>query len=101
FPIALRDAYLISLRRWSMKWPRANKAPEMNEQVMTDSMNSVNERQQSSSDLPLVVDLDGSLVRTDLLYESFFASIKDGIKHHWTTLVALSRGKASLKAYLA
>jgi 4-hydroxybenzoate polyprenyltransferase len=68
---------------------------------MTYSRIFVNGGLQSSGDVPLVVDLDGSLVRTDLLYESFFASIKGGIKHHWTVLMALSRGKASLKAYLA
>ena len=55
----------------------------------------------SFSGIPLIVDLDGTLVQTDLLYESFFASIKDGAKHHWLTFDALRRGKASLKAYLA
>lgn len=50
---------------------------------------------------PLVVDLDGTLVRTDLLYESFFASATEGIKHHWSVLKAMHRGKAPLKAYLA
>jgi len=73
----------------------------MNERTMTSSRISMSEEQESSSDIPLVIDLDGSLVRTDLLYESFFASIKDGIKHHWSVLAALSRGKAALKAYLA
>jgi 4-hydroxybenzoate polyprenyltransferase/phosphoserine phosphatase len=51
--------------------------------------------------IPLIVDLDGTLVQTDLLYESFFASIKDGAKHHWLTFDALRRGRAPLKAYLA
>jgi 4-hydroxybenzoate polyprenyltransferase len=51
--------------------------------------------------IPLVVDLDGSLIHTDLLYESFFASIKDGFNHHRKTFDALCRGKAPLKAYLA
>jgi 4-hydroxybenzoate polyprenyltransferase len=51
--------------------------------------------------IPLVVDLDGSLVHSDLLYESFFASIKDGLAHHRLTFGALCRGKAPLKAYLA
>jgi 4-hydroxybenzoate polyprenyltransferase/phosphoserine phosphatase len=49
----------------------------------------------------LVVDLDGTLLRTDMLYESYFASIKDGVHHHRSVLRALGRGKASLKAYLA
>jgi 4-hydroxybenzoate polyprenyltransferase len=49
----------------------------------------------------LVIDLDGSLVRTDLLYESFFAALTNGFRHHYSVLAALCRGKASLKAYLA
>ncbi|MBN9006606.1 MAG: UbiA family prenyltransferase [Rhizobiales bacterium] len=49
----------------------------------------------------LVVDLDGTLLRTDMLYESYFASIRDGAQHHRSVLRALSRGKASFKAYLA
>jgi 4-hydroxybenzoate polyprenyltransferase len=55
----------------------------------------------SSNDIPLVVDLDGTLLRTDMLYESFFASAKEGFKHHWLAVDALRRGKAALKAYLA
>jgi 4-hydroxybenzoate polyprenyltransferase len=55
----------------------------------------------ATSSIPLVVDLDGSLIHTDLLYESFFATIKDGLNHHRLTLDAFRRGKAPLKAYLA
>jgi 4-hydroxybenzoate polyprenyltransferase len=55
----------------------------------------------SSDDAALVIDLDGTLIRTDMLYESFFASATEGIKHYWLVLKALSRGKAPLKAYLA
>jgi 4-hydroxybenzoate polyprenyltransferase/phosphoserine phosphatase len=55
----------------------------------------------SPDDAALVIDLDGTLVRTDLLYESFFASATEGIKHYWSVLEALRRGKAPLKAYLA
>jgi 4-hydroxybenzoate polyprenyltransferase len=49
----------------------------------------------------LVIDLDGTLVRTDMLYESFFASATEGIWHYWSVLQNLRRGKAPLKAYLA
>ena len=49
----------------------------------------------------LVVDLDGTLIRTDMLYESFFAAVTEGISHHWSTFLALRGGKAPLKAYLA
>jgi 4-hydroxybenzoate polyprenyltransferase len=56
---------------------------------------------QPSNEMPLVVDLDGTLVRTDMLYESFFASATEGFEHHWSTVGALRRGKAHLKAFLA
>jgi 4-hydroxybenzoate polyprenyltransferase len=36
-----------------------------------------------------------------LLYESFFASVLKGFQHHFSTIGALRRGKAPLKAYLA
>ncbi len=55
----------------------------------------------SSIDAALVIDLDGTLVRTDLLYESFFASATMGLRHHWSVFDALRRGKANLKAFLA
>lgn len=55
----------------------------------------------SSIDVPLVIDLDGTLVRTDLLYESFFAAATIGLNHHWLVLAALRRGKPNLKAFLA
>lgn len=51
--------------------------------------------------IPLVVDLDGTLIRTDLLYESYFASATLGVRHHWATMRAFARGKAPLKAFLA
>lgn len=55
----------------------------------------------TSDAVALVIDLDGTLVRTDMLYESFFASATEGIKHYWSVLQSLRRGKAPLKAYLA
>jgi 4-hydroxybenzoate polyprenyltransferase/phosphoserine phosphatase len=55
----------------------------------------------STSNIPLVVDLDGTLVSTDLLYESYFASITRGFNHHWSVFKSLLKGKAALKAYLA
>jgi 4-hydroxybenzoate polyprenyltransferase len=83
----------------------------MNQDKLTEETSQLNtiqrqivaagDRQLSSSDIPLVVDLDGSLVQTDMLYESFFASVTEGFEHHWSTVGALRRGKASLKAYLA
>ena len=49
----------------------------------------------------LVVDLDGTLIRSDLLLESFWSALG----RHWTTplhaAVRLSQGRAALKRYLA
>ena len=50
---------------------------------------------------PLVVDLDGTLVKTDLLFESYFGALQGGIRHHHGVLRSLRQGKARLKAYLA
>lgn len=49
----------------------------------------------------LVIDLDGTLARTDMLYESFFASATEGLNHCVSVVDALWRGKPELKAYLA
>ncbi len=51
--------------------------------------------------IPLVVDLDRTLVKTDLLHESFFQSISNGARHHLRLLAYLLKGKAPLKQYLA
>jgi hypothetical protein len=52
-------------------------------------------------DFPLVVDLDGTLIKTDLLYESYFSTVTNDLRHHRSVVGALLRGKAHLKAYLA
>ena len=52
-------------------------------------------------DKPLVVDLDQTLVKTDLLYESFANTVGLGLGHQIRIAGALSRGKAALKSYLA
>jgi 4-hydroxybenzoate polyprenyltransferase len=69
--------------------------------IVPRQVDASDQKTQQPGDLPLVVDLDGSLLRTDMLYESYFASATAGFDHHWTTLAALRRGKAPLKAYLA
>jgi len=52
-------------------------------------------------DIPLVVDLDGTLVRSDLLYESFFDTAILGIRFTFGTFQSLILGKAAVKRYLA
>ncbi|WP_239806984.1 UbiA family prenyltransferase [Croceicoccus hydrothermalis] len=51
--------------------------------------------------IPLVVDLDGSLVQTDLLYESFFGTVAIGLRGILETIGSLRKGKAALKRSLA
>jgi 4-hydroxybenzoate polyprenyltransferase len=53
-----------------------------------------------SGGLPLVIDLDGTLVRSDLLFESCFDALL-GVRHIVRTLRALRFGKAAVKRHLA
>jgi len=50
---------------------------------------------------PLVVDLDGTLVRSDLLIEAAFSELGRRPRSLWDMVVALSRGKAALKDRLS
>src|SRR3954451_21627113 len=50
---------------------------------------------------PLVVDLDGSLIRTDLLLESFFQLLATHPLKAFRAVFALKHGKAALKSSLA
>lgn len=50
---------------------------------------------------PLVVDLDGTLIRTDLLYQSLFSFVKQCPLSLFSPFIWLIKGKAELKAELA
>ncbi len=50
---------------------------------------------------PLVVDLDGSLLLTDLLYESFLNVLPLGLHANFAAVRALANGKAAVKHHLA
>lgn len=52
-------------------------------------------------DKPLVVDLDGSLLLTDMLYESLLDVLPLGFHPNFAALRALANGKAALKHHLA
>ncbi len=56
---------------------------------------------ESTSQLPLVVDLDGSLVQTDTLVESFLALIKKNPLYALAAPFWLAGGKANLKRRIA
>ncbi len=51
--------------------------------------------------IPLVVDLDGTLVRTDTLWESFFAAWANDVWLPITTFFLLFKGRAALKRELS
>ena len=55
----------------------------------------------SSETVPLVVDLDGTLIRSDVLIESAFAYLGQDPLRIGGLLSALARGKAALKARIA
>ena len=49
----------------------------------------------------LAVDLDGTLLRSDMLHESFWAALAQDWKAGLAAISALSRGRAALKRHLA
>ncbi len=55
----------------------------------------------SASQIPLCVDLDGTLVKTDLLYESFFLMLKLGALLLFKCASWLLKGKAYFKHQIA
>jgi 4-hydroxybenzoate polyprenyltransferase/phosphoserine phosphatase len=57
--------------------------------------------EEASACVPLVVDLDGTLIRSDLLVESAFAYLAHHPSGIGKLLAALLRGKAALKAHIA
>ena len=48
----------------------------------------------------LVVDLDGTLLKSDMLYESFWSAFGRNRRSPFLSVAALGRGKAALKTYL-
>jgi 4-hydroxybenzoate polyprenyltransferase/phosphoserine phosphatase len=62
---------------------------------------AVAERDISAAPLPLVVDLDGTLVRTDLLWESLALFLRRHFVRAWLLPLWLLKGKAGFKERLA
>lgn len=54
-----------------------------------------------SRDIALAVDLDGTLLRSDILYDSFFDVLSRDVRGALSAVAALRGGKAALKAALA
>lgn len=63
----------------------------------SESVDSV----EASARVPLVIDLDGTLIRSDLLVESVFAYLGVNSVRVGGLLAALFRGKAAFKAHIA
>lgn len=61
----------------------------------------MNIRVQNSTDLPLAVDLDGTLISADLLWESVFQLLKKNPLFLFLLPIWLASGKARLKAEIA
>lgn len=55
----------------------------------------------TSKDIPLIVDVDGTLIRTDLLYESLLRSIQANPLRLFYLPVLLFQGRSKLKRFLA
>ena len=55
----------------------------------------------ASASWPLVLDLDGTFIKTDSLDETFFDTLRRDPLSIWKTPIELARGRARLKAYLA
>ncbi len=51
--------------------------------------------------IALVIDLDGTLLKSDMLHESFWSAVARNWRSIFLTFVSLGRGKAALKNYLS
>lgn len=64
-------------------------------------MNELINQNSDSALRPLVVDLDGTLIYTDMLHESVIHVLRDNPLNIFVIFIKLLRGKASVKEYLA
>jgi len=60
-----------------------------------------NTARETDNDIPLFVDLDGTLIKTDLLFESFFALLKNSLLSVFLIPVWLLKGRSYLKRRIA
>jgi 4-hydroxybenzoate polyprenyltransferase len=69
--------------------------------TLTDDHLSVIPSDQPATSLPLVIDLDGTLIKTDSLIESFLALIRENPFYAFLVLLWLLRGRAYLKQQIS
>lgn len=81
--------------------------PTQLDNVLPEVLNGISrtrnkgEDTESLDDKPLVVDLDGSLLLTDVLYESLLSILPLGLQATLATVRALAHGKAAVKHHFA
>jgi hypothetical protein len=64
-------------------------------------MDSATQVHNTRTDVPLCVDLDGTLIRTDVLVEGYIRCVKRNVWYAVLSLFWLLRGIANLKAQVA
>jgi 4-hydroxybenzoate polyprenyltransferase len=79
-----------------MPWPKSDDREQVSEEVR-----GLDGATGSDSAVPLVVDVDGTLIKTDLLYEASLRMIAIQPFQAWRMLVWLAKGKIALKTALA
>ncbi len=73
----------------------------MQDHITRDPLADISAGALDEDDPPLVVDIDGTLIRTDLLLESFFALLSSHPLRAVRALGTLRHGRAALKARIA
>lgn len=77
-------------------WPKSDA-----QQQVSDKIPDADAAIDSDSEIPLIVDVNGTLIKTDLLYEAALRMIARLPLQSWRILVWLAKGKAALKTSLA
>lgn len=80
---------------------RINSPDDSNDCLLFSERSPMNMMAETTDRTPLVVDLDGTLIRTDLLVESGFAHLGADPRRTLALVAALRQGKAALKARIA
>lgn len=82
--------------------PQGRKAKDFTALSHPDPVSDQPDPTSGTGDRPvLVADLDGTLLQSDMLHETFWASLSDRPKALFGAIRALSHGKPALKSYLA
>ncbi|PQO21918.1 UbiA family prenyltransferase [Rhodobacteraceae bacterium WD3A24] len=86
---------------FAQQCPRATRESEIAHADYEPTSEGLLRLQLDTSPAVLVVDLDGTLLRSDMLYESFWSAFARDWRSPVLSAAALSKGRASLKRHLA